>query len=124
MLLKLFLSILCFSAFAEDLPQFKIINSEKHSAAGKSVQIDVDTKLPTGFHIYADQIKLQKIDPSNYQLGQIKISPPTEFYDKHSQKNRSGFLDQAKRENCLERSFGHAEEEVQRGADRDAASSD
>jgi thioredoxin:protein disulfide reductase len=96
MLQKIFFLILfaiSFSSLAQENPTFKIINTEIQSAAGKSVQIDIDTKLPAGFHIYADQLKLQKIDPANYQMGQIKINPQTEFYDKHSQKNRSGFLD-------------------------------
>ncbi len=91
--------ILFFFSFllsAEQSAEFKILNTEIHSAAGKSVEIKIETKLPKGFHIYADQLKLQKIQPANYQTGQIKISPQTEFYDKHSQQNRSGFSDNGK----------------------------
>jgi thioredoxin:protein disulfide reductase len=92
------LTALLFSLFAssEESAKFKILNSEIYSSAGKSVQIQIETKLPKGFHIYADQLKLQKIEPANYQTGQIQISPQTEFYDKHSQQNRAGFSDHGK----------------------------
>lgn len=92
---SLFVAVLFFFHFlsAEESPQFKVLNSKIKSSAGQSVQIEVDTKLPVGFHIYADQIKLQNIEPKTYQLGQIKISPETEFYDIHSKKTRTGFLE-------------------------------
>jgi len=77
----------------KDISQFKIINSEVKSSPGKSVQIQIEARLPKGFHLYADQLKLQKTEPNTYQMGQLKIKPETEFFDKHSQKNRAGFLD-------------------------------
>ncbi len=81
-----------FFSYAEEVSKFKIINSEIQSTAGQSVQVQIEVTLPKGFHIYADQLKLQKIEPMTYQVGQVKIKPETEFYDKHSQKNRTGFL--------------------------------
>ena len=81
---------------AEEKIHFKLQQTELASAAGKSVEASVQVNLPKGFHLYSDQLKLKNINPDNYQLGQIKISPQTEFYDKHTQTNRAGFSDTGK----------------------------
>lgn len=81
---------------AEEKIQLEVMQTDLTSAAGKSVEVAVQVHLPKGFHLYADQLKLKNINPSNYQIGQIKISPQTEFYDKHTQTNRSGFSDTGK----------------------------
>ena len=79
--------------FADDIVKLKITNPEIKSAPGQSVEIQIKTTLPKGFHLYADQLKLKKIEPATYQIGQIKIRPETEFYDQHSKKNRTGFFE-------------------------------
>jgi thiol:disulfide interchange protein DsbD len=84
---------LCQFALAKESPDFKIENNVIASSAGKSVVVTIRTQLPDGFHLYADQLKLLNTKPESYKLGQIETLPKTEFFDKHSQKNRIGFYE-------------------------------
>lgn len=49
--------------------------------------------MPKGFHAYADQFKILNIQPSTFQVGQLKLKPEIEFYDKYSKKNRKGLYE-------------------------------
>lgn len=60
---------------------------------GQQQEIQVQMKLPAGFHAYQDQFRLQNIKPETFQAGQIQIKPEIEFYDKFSKKIRKGFQD-------------------------------
>jgi thiol:disulfide interchange protein DsbD len=86
----IFMSVL---GLANEPVKFKIINTPIKTLAGQSVPVQIDVKLPAGFHLYADQLRLNNVEPTTYKLGQISIQPETSFYDKHSQKNRTGFYE-------------------------------
>ncbi len=81
------------STFAEDA-QFQLNQKQIEIQPGQSVQLEIQTQLPKGFHLYADQLKIQNTQPADFKFGQIKVSPETTFFDKHSQKNRLGFYEQ------------------------------
>ncbi len=92
--LVLFIGLfLCQFILAKESPDFKIENSVIKTSAGKSVSITLQTQLPRGFHLYADQLKLLSVEPETYKLGQLETLPRTEFFDKHSQKKRIGFYE-------------------------------
>lgn len=55
--------------------------------------LEVQVKMPKGFHLYKDQIKFPHIDPQNYKIGQPHIQPEVEFFDKYSKKNRVGIFE-------------------------------
>jgi thioredoxin:protein disulfide reductase len=87
----------CVSSFAEnsDLTDLKIqsVSLAGPWQAGKIQEIKLDVALPAKFHAYADQFKIKNIQPENYKIGEIKIKPETEFYDRFSKKNRKGLLE-------------------------------
>lgn len=53
----------------------------------------LEAVLPKKFHAYTDQFKILNIKPEGFRIGEIKIKPEVEFYDKFSKKKRTGILE-------------------------------
>lgn len=69
------------------------INLAKPWESGATQSITLDVVLPKKFHAYTDQFKILNIKPSDFKIGQIKVNPETEFYDKFSKKKRTGLFE-------------------------------
>ncbi|MEK6628938.1 MAG: cytochrome c biogenesis protein CcdA [Bdellovibrionota bacterium] len=69
---------------------------------GKVQTITLDVLLPKKFHAYADQLKVLNIKPSEFKIGEIKLSPEIEFYDKFSKKIRHGIFEAGRLELRIE----------------------
>lgn len=64
--------------------------------AGSTQSVIVDIIMPKGFHAYADQFKVISIEPSRFKIGEIKVKPEIEFFDKFSKKKRKGIFENGK----------------------------
>lgn len=72
---------------------FEIITQPLSIQEGQIKSARLSLKMPTGFHAYADQFKISNIQPDSFKVGQIKLKPEAEFYDKYTKKNRMGILE-------------------------------
>lgn len=88
------LLIFSFSLAAENV-EITSVSEIKQLKAGQQHEIQVQVKIPKGFHAYKDQFKILNL-PSGFIAGQIQIKPEINFYDKFSKKNRQGFQDQGR----------------------------
>lgn len=73
--------------------QFHILTQPLTLQEGQIKSARISVTLPKGFHAYADQFKISNINPNNFQVGQLKLKPEVEFYDKYSKKNRKGLFE-------------------------------
>lgn len=60
---------------------------------GETKEVKIEVSMPANFHAYSDQFKAVEVFPENFKVGQIKVSPEIDFYDKFSKKNRKGLLE-------------------------------
>lgn len=65
----------------------------KNLKPGQQQEIQLQLRLPRGFHAYQDQFRIVNLKPENFKAGQLRIKPEIEFYDKFSKKNRLGFME-------------------------------
>lgn len=86
--------VLSFFSFAQEKPLFNQPLSVITVSPGKVIDFSIHMKLPDGYHAYLDQFKVQNISPQNYKVGNVRIKPEIEFFDKFSKKNKRGFKDQ------------------------------
>lgn len=88
------LSFFLFSfALAGEKVQIVSVSEIRTIQPGQQQEIQIQLKLPTGFHAYKDQFRIENIKPEAFKAGQIQIKPEIEFYDKFSKKTRHGFKD-------------------------------
>ncbi len=59
---------------------------------GQAGTIEIKMTLPEKFHVYAESIKLQILEPDGFQMSTPQLSPQTEWFDKFSKRKRQGFV--------------------------------
>lgn len=64
--------------------------------AGHTQQVSLEIVLPPKFHAYKDQFKIQNIQPTDFKIGELLITPEVKFYDKFSKKNKIGLYENGK----------------------------
>lgn len=57
-------------------------------------EASIAVKLPKNFHLYKDQLQILNIKPDLFKSGEIKITPEVEFFDRFSNKNRMGLINE------------------------------
>lgn len=72
---------------------FQVLTQPLTLQEGQIKSARISVSLPKGFHAYADQFKISNVNPDNFQIGQLKLKPEVEFYDKFSKKNRKGLFE-------------------------------
>lgn len=82
-------------AYAEDLTVTSI-SLTKPWQAGATQNVILEIVLPEKFHAYTDQFRVLNVKPEGFKIGEIKIKPEVEFYDKFSKKKRSGIFEKGK----------------------------
>lgn len=76
----------------EDL-LIKTVSQVKPWSEHLNQEIKIEVSLPPGYHAYKDQFKIQNISPEGFSAGAISVSPEAKFYDKFSQKDRTGLFE-------------------------------
>jgi len=92
------LSIVCMfswtaTAQSGDGAQFQVVTQPLTLSEGQIKSARITMTLPKHFHAYADQFKILNIQPSSFQVGQLKLKPEVEFFDKYTKKNRKGLFE-------------------------------
>lgn len=62
---------------------------------GQSGTLSLKVKLPAQYHAYAEQFKLAIEEPDGFLIGPIKITPLKTWYDKFSNRERTGIENEA-----------------------------
>lgn len=70
--------------------QFNLLTPQFDTLPGKVETIKIKVNLPTGFHAYKDQFKIQSLSPSEFKSGQLNLTPEIKFFDKFSKKQKVG----------------------------------
>lgn len=85
---------LSLSAFSEtgDV-QFSVVTQPLTLHEGQIRSARILMIMPKNFHAYADQFKISNIQPDKFQVGQLKLIPEVEFFDKYTKKNRKGLFE-------------------------------
>lgn len=73
--------------------QFQVVTQPITLQEGQIKSARITMTLPKNFHAYADQFKISNIQPNSFQVGQLKLKPEIEFYDKFTKKNRKGLFE-------------------------------
>lgn len=73
--------------------QFQVVTQPITLQEGQIKSARITMTLPKNFHAYADQFKISNIQPNSFQIGQLKLKPEVEFYDKFTKKNRKGLFE-------------------------------
>ncbi len=73
--------------------QFQVVTQPLTLQEGQIKSARITMTLPKNFHAYADQFKISNIQPNSFQVGQLKLKPEVEFYDKYTKKNRKGLFE-------------------------------
>lgn len=73
--------------------QFQVVTQPITLQEGQIKSVRITMTLPKNFHAYADQFKILNIQPNNFQVGQLKLKPEIEFFDKYTKKNRKGLFE-------------------------------
>lgn len=60
---------------------------------GETKKVKIEVNMPAKFHAYSDQFKIVDVQPETFKVGQIKVSPEIDFFDKFTKKNRKGLLE-------------------------------
>lgn len=90
-----FVSFFSWTTFAAQAgeAQFQVITQPLTLQEGQIKSARITMTLPKNFHAYADQFKILNVQPNSFQIGQLKLKPEIEFYDKYSKKNRKGLFE-------------------------------
>ena len=90
-----FLSFFSISVFASNNgeAQFGVLTQPLTLHEGQIKSARITMTMPKGFHAFADQFKISNIEPNKFQVGQLKLNPEIEFFDKYSKKNRKGLFE-------------------------------
>jgi thiol:disulfide interchange protein DsbD len=85
----------CWVAFADQSGevQFQVLTQPLTLQEGQIKTARLSINLPKGFHAYLDQFKISNVNPDNFQVGQLKVKPEVEFFDKYSKQNRKGLFE-------------------------------
>lgn len=75
------------------LVQTKVLPFEWNPGQGGSIEIQM--KLPEGYHAYEDKFKLVILEPDGFQIAPYKIEPLKKWHDKFSKKERLGIEKEA-----------------------------
>lgn len=59
-------------------------------APGMGGQIEIQMKLPQGFHAYEDKFSVVILEPEGFKISPFKIEPLIKWHDKFSKKERTG----------------------------------
>ncbi len=93
----LFFSWIPFAAQADESlagrAQFQVITQPLTLQEGQIKSARITMTLPKNFHAYADQFKILNVQPNSFQVGQLKLKPEIEFFDKYTKKNRKGLFE-------------------------------
>lgn len=73
--------------------QFQVLTQPLTLQEGQIKSARISITLPQGFHAYLDQFKISNVNPDSFQVGQLKVKPEVEFFDKFSKKNRKGLFE-------------------------------
>lgn len=79
------------AAWAADSVEATSISEITSIKSGQQQEVQVQLKLPAGFHAYKDQFRIVNLKPEAFKAGQIQIKPEVEFFDKYTKKMRQGF---------------------------------
>lgn len=88
------LTLFNFAFAATDHAEITSVSEIRQIKPGQQQDIQVQLKIPKGFHAYKDQFRISNLQPASFKAGQIQIKPEIAFFDKFSKKNRHGFKDQ------------------------------
>lgn len=73
--------------------QFQVVTQPITLQEGQIKSARITMTLPKNFHAYADQFKILNVQPNGFQVGQLKLKPEIEFFDKYTKKNRKGLFE-------------------------------
>ncbi len=91
------------ASFDENDPLIVESQLQPHSwSRGQNGQLILKLKLPTGYHVYEDQFKLNVLEPDGFKQGKINLTEVKEWFDKFSKKKRRGFENQSELRVTLE----------------------
>ena len=62
---------------------------------GQSGELIIEMSLPNGYHAYSDKFKINVLEPDGFISGKPQISPVVEFFDKTTNKKKSGIAGKA-----------------------------
>lgn len=95
LILSIYLILFGFYALAADQDDLTVpsISAAKPWQSGSNQQIKIEVKLPHGFHAYTDQFRVSGINPPDFSVGSLSVSPEAEFFDKYSNKTRRGIFE-------------------------------
>lgn len=63
---------------------------------GQSGELQISLKLPAGYHAYEDQFKIEINQPEGITQGKLQISPLKNWFDKFSNKQKTGVEGESK----------------------------
>ena len=94
-LLAIYLILFGFFALAADQDDLAVssVSTAKAWQSGSNQAIKIEVKLPHGFHAYTDQFRILGINPPDFSVGSLSVTPEAEFFDKYSNKNRRGIFE-------------------------------
>lgn len=73
--------------------QFEVLTQPLTLEESQIKPVRINMKMPSGFHAYVDQFKILNIRPDSFKVGQLKVKPEVEFFDKFTKKNRKGIFE-------------------------------
>ncbi|MEK6773748.1 MAG: cytochrome c biogenesis protein CcdA [Bdellovibrionota bacterium] len=78
-------------AFDENDPLLVESQLQPHSwSGGQSGQLTLKLKLPPGYHVYEEQLKINILEPDGFKQGKVSLDGVKEWFDKNSKRNRRG----------------------------------
>lgn len=91
----IYLILFGFWALAADQDDLLVssVSTAKPWQSGSNQEIKIEIRLPQGFHAYTDQFRVRDINPPDFSVGSLTITPETEFFDKYSNKKRRGIFE-------------------------------
>ncbi|AZZ35822.1 thiol:disulfide interchange protein [Bdellovibrio sp. qaytius] len=82
--------------------EFSVVTQPLTLQEGQIKSARITMSMPKNFHAYADQFKILNIQPDKFQIGQLKLKPEVEFFDKYTKKNRMGLFEKGEIELQIE----------------------
>ena len=87
--------LMFYSALVSSAPlEIKTVKPFQSWGSDQIQETSIAVKLPKNFHLYKDQLKVLNIKPDHFKSGEIKLAPEVEFFDKFSNKNRMGLVNE------------------------------
>lgn len=86
-----------------DVPEFSRVQVNPKVLGPNTVgEIELSLTIPKNFKAFADQFKLEIIEPSGFKVGSTRVSPTEKVYDKFSKKEREVLIGTGKMQSTFE----------------------